>query len=584
MLLRSFMPWRLLVSRDVCERRASVASRPRAPGRSASLPALGQFALLTGLALLPRTALAYTIESGATPNCHERIAIAAWREASASFPEVATPLSARGDDQALIEDVPFTVPRSLRSIGPVTLLLGVRDNDIKQHGPQDLEKLSSTASLPEGQEEHCLRAPDEDEPDGSRRAVDDCREFVRRHLLASLDGLDSEGRPDTDKRSKLEAVLAIRDGIEVSVPTYFLQAGRALHAIQDSFTHTFRNPDDPGKIRVVLNFIDYTEDTLDEPIDGPPHASELDKCEDLDELRAERLALATEASGAALLATLDPALDRAEKETAIESMLDRYIAFDSAAHCSADDGWCDAPERRYGSPTIRCSAAPGVASGSAGLVAVLIVMAALHRRRRRWAGLAAAAGVLGISLPAGADPKSGPIDGPVSALTGTSDAASQGRIDKAGAFFGRVAAGASYDSAALSAGLGLRWQFDRRWMLGFDGEWNPYIAVTPSKIRPGSANAYLSLIRRFQLRYAAVNIRTTASIGGSMLLFDLVGADKYSLGPYFGLSFLGVEWKAARGFYVTIDPTYIAIPIPSVVGIPFMYAQYRFLVGVEFGG
>jgi len=159
-----------------------------------------------------------------------------------------------------------------------------------------------------------------------------------------------------------------------------------------------------------------------------------------------------------------------------------------------------------------------------------------------------------------------------------------GKIERAGAFFGRLAVGASYDNAALSGGLGIRYQFSRNWMLGLDGEWNPYIATSPGKIRSGSANAYLSIVRRFQLRWETVNIRSTASVGGSMLLFDLVGADKYSVGPYFGISFLGAEIKAARGFYVTIDPTYIAIPIPSVTGVPFMYAQYRFMVGIEFGG
>lgn len=81
-----------------------------------------------------------------------------------------------------------------------------------------------------------------------------------------------------------------------------------------------------------------------------------------------------------------------------------------------------------------------------------------------------------------------------------------------------------------------------------------------------------------------MNIRTTASLRASMLLFDLVGADKYSVGPFFGVSFLGVEWKVARGVYVTLDPTYIAIPVPSLKGVPFMYAQYRFLLGLEFGG
>ena len=38
-----------------------------------------------------------------------------------------------------------------------------------------------------------------------------------------------------------------------------------------------------------------------------------------------------------------------------------------------------------------------------------------------------------------------------------------------------------------------------------------------------------------------------------MLLFDLVGADKYSFGPFVGASFLGAEWNAARGVYLTID-------------------------------
>jgi hypothetical protein len=63
-----------------------------------------------------------------------------------------------------------------------------------------------------------------------------------------------------------------------------------------------------------------------------------------------------------------------------------------------------------------------------------------------------------------------------------------------------------------------------------------------------------------------------------------VGAPAGSVGPYMGLSFLGVEWKYSPGFYVTIDPTYIAFPVPHVTGTPFGYFQYRFLVGVEFGG
>jgi hypothetical protein len=121
-------------------------------------------------------------------------------------------------------------------------------------------------------------------------------------------------------------------------------------------------------------------------------------------------------------------------------------------------------------------------------------------------------------------------------------------------------------------------------MFGFDAEWNPFYVPVPLNVRAGVVNAYVSVIRRFQLTQKTVNIRTTAGLGASVLLFDLVGAPAGSVGPFFGLSFLGVEWKATPGFYVTIDPTYIALPVPHLTGAPFGYLQYRFLVGVEFGG
>ncbi|HEY6078979.1 MAG TPA: hypothetical protein VIW29_09265 [Polyangiaceae bacterium] len=499
---------------------------------------------------------------------------------------MASPLPSSGDDEALIADVPFSVPDDFSNIGGATLLLGVRDNDIKEHGPNDLQEIPIAASDPKLQAEHCLRAAEHDEPDGSRLAVEACREFIAGKLLAAIDGLDEAGAPDGHKRDNLRVTLAIRDQIDVSVPRFFLQAGRALHAIQDSFTHTFRNPDEPGKIRVVLNFLEYTQDTLDPAVDGPPHASELDECSNLDELRSERLELAKEASSMALLATLDPKLDIAGKERAIEGVLDDYLAYDEQADCSAENGWCDAAETQYGSPTLGChtSRAPGSGAGLGWLMAAG-AWAFWRGRRARWlAPVAALLLLLGVASPARADSSTGPIDSPAKALAGESSAAMPGKVDKAGAWFGRVSGAAAYDNTALVAGLGLRYQFTRKWMVGLDGEWNPYVSLTPTNVRMGSANAYVSLIRRFQQKWADVNIRSQLALGASMLLFDLVGADQYSMGPYIGLSFLGVEWKAARGLYVTFDPTYIAIPIPNVVGVPFMYAQYRFTVGLEFGG
>jgi hypothetical protein len=121
-------------------------------------------------------------------------------------------------------------------------------------------------------------------------------------------------------------------------------------------------------------------------------------------------------------------------------------------------------------------------------------------------------------------------------------------------------------------------------MLGLDAEWNPFLAVSPTRLRPGALNIYVSVIRRFQLKSESVNVRTTVALGASILLFDLVGAPAGGVGPFFGVSLLGVEWKAAPGFYLTLDPSYIAFPVPHLTGTPFGYLQYRFQVGLEFGG
>jgi hypothetical protein len=548
------------------------------------LPALRRFCRAVGAALTVLCAAggarAYTIQSEATQGCHELVTREAWEATERELPEVTVPLRSSGDDEALMNDLDFDLSKSRRNIGFATLILGVRDNDVKQHGPNDLKNLSPVASDPKLQPEHCLRAPDQDEPNGSRDAVEACREYIRGQLLAALDGLDAQGRPDPSVREKLSVSLAIRGTTDVSVPSFFLHAGRGLHAIEDSFTHTFRNPKNPKKIRVVLNFVEYSEGRLDETRDGPAHASELDQCDDPDELRTERHRLAVEAGNHALSALLDPSRSRAAKERAIDQVLDEYISYDEQAKCSAANAWCDAPERSYGSPTLGCSAA-GVAGRTPwGWLAALVLAGAWRTRRARRRLLPLAAALLLFTAGKAHAQAAAPPEPDNASITH----APIKPPDPPGAWFGRAALGASYDHAAFSGGLGLRYQFAEKWMLGFDAEWNPYLAITPSKLRAGSANAYLSIIRRYQLVRATVNIRTTASLGASMLLFDLVGADKYSFGPFLGVSFLGAEWKAARGLNLTIDPTYIALPIPSVTGIPFMYAQYRFLVGVEFGG
>ena len=71
------------------------------------------------------------------------------------------------------------------------------------------------------------------------------------------------------------------------------------------------------------------------------------------------------------------------------------------------------------------------------------------------------------------------------------------------------------------------------------------------------------------------------NLGASYLLMSLYGAPAGGVGIYTGVSFLALESKVFRTFYLIIDPINIALPIPQIHGVPLVYHQYRFTVGIE---
>ena len=121
-----------------------------------------------------------------------------------------------------------------------------------------------------------------------------------------------------------------------------------------------------------------------------------------------------------------------------------------------------------------------------------------------------------------------------------------------------------------------------KWVIGGDLEWNPWYSVSPADFEPGLANVYATLKREFAMKSDAVRITTTANLGASVLLFNLYNTPAGSVGPYFGLSLVGVEWRAFHHAYFVLDPG-IVVPVPRVVGIPFEYHQYRLTLGVRWG-
>jgi hypothetical protein len=586
------------------------------------------------LTLSAKRAAAYTIETQVTQGCHEGITGDALREVR--LMNLALPLpSTEQDDGPLLDDLPFSLANDEKDIGAAAMILGVRDNDIKDLSPEALDELGQLTADPALQREHCLRSDTEREPDGTAQAVADCRAFIKQRLLDSLDGLGTDGAPDGQLRQPLTVTLALRGRYTVSVPMFYVRFGQAAHAIQDSFTHTFRDVADPHKITETLDWIDYASNHLNEAQDGPPHMSELDRCDDPDPLRTQRHHLAIEATAVALQIAVDPTLSRDAKGTAFDDMLDTYISY-SDEGCTQANAWCNAPENAYRSNGCGCELGKAGAGqrGASVLGGLIVTLFALRRRRARAVvrgvtltvlalltlgapRLALAQGEPGQAATPAADhraagappppaeqtptvlktppasaqketvlptaPEHAP-QGPAAALSGTSSAATPGLRDPAGSVFLHAAAAASYDNPALSFALGGKYQLSSGWMVGLDAEWNPWLPKTPFRFRAGTGNAYATLVRRYQFGYEPVNFRTTAALGASTLLIDLPGAQKWGVGPLAGISFLGVEWKVHPGYYLVVDPTYFTMVAPHLTGTPLVYYQYRFQVALEIGG
>lgn len=528
---------------------------------------------------------AYTIASAVSDNCHERITGEALRRVRAELP-TAGPLHASADERALIADLPFKVDDDLDDLGGATLLIAVRDNDLKGRHSVDLAKLALVHGDPNGQREHCLRGETDDEPNGSERALAACRAFIRERFEQALEGLDAAGQPDLSKRTKLPVYAALRHRVEPPLPTFYVRIGQALHTIEDSFTHAYRSADGL-KVTVVSNWLREVEGTLDEERHGPPHAGELDHCRDLDELRELRRTLATDAATETLRAALDPAQSREQKLRALDGILDKYLSLQSG--CTYENQWCDAPEAEYGNrPNLRCSLSRDAADLAPLWLLVWLLVGRRFRRPQRNLGLPLAL-FAGLSIAPGA--ALAESDARREELGHKADdmASRRDRTDadhKQLVFGGYAGGGASVDHGALAIALGARARFRKNWLFGADAEWNPWISdprviYNTEHFRPGVFSFYFSGMFRLPLENESFNLRTSVSLGLSTMLMDLYGAPRGSTGVYGAVSPLALEWKMARVPYLVITPLSIALPAPQLNGVPFVYAQYRFTIGIE---
>ncbi|MFT3706871.1 MAG: hypothetical protein QM817_04310 [Archangium sp.] len=486
-------------------------------------------------ALAGTVAHAFSIETSFTTGCHERISVEALKRAGWPRGEVEPPADA--ELQQLIANLPFHVPQGS---GPwlTALIIGVRSNDLHGVAPTDFPEFAQAQLAEEFQEEHCLRAAAEDFVSGDVDALSRCEQFVRARLALAHGPNETI---DLDQTESVRIALLYQDA-QVDLPRFAYRLGQAMHAVQDSFTHTLRAPTS-GPVLHVFNFVDPAlRPDYFAGRDGFGHLSKLDGCESEDPLERERVEQAIEAS-AQLLRALKPAsLTREQRLLDAADRMQPVLRYQSG--CSPDNDWCGVAQLEGAVPKVQgCSTTTFVPA--LGLLALLLV----RRRRRAW-GIVAALGLV-VALPARASP-----------------------------FGAHVGVGASIDRAAMSVELGARLSVHPRVTLGLDVEFNPWFNLLSTTVAPGVMNAYASGTWKW-LETDVVTLRSTLKLGTSVLLFDVVGARAGSVGVFAGASLLAVSLQLRPGTFFTIDPLEVDLAVPSLAGVPLVVRQYRLSIGLE---
>ncbi|MEM9068284.1 MAG: hypothetical protein AAGE52_07245 [Myxococcota bacterium] len=296
---------------------------------------------LLGAAILlsPTTASAFTIGTGFSEGCHERITAAAYQDFLLQLP-LTTIEVPEGDVWrrvgAFLLDEAGVSRRSLSDeqfFLATSLLVGVRSPDTDGHAVLNLEAVRSlhTDPDPEGQYAHALRAVSDDFELGDVAAVAGTRAVILAEMEA---GREAAQLLPEEQNERVTIFFDFYGVIEVQVWSPAYRLGRAAHALQDSFSHTIRDEADEFRtILTVLNFADAVAGTLRESRDGLPHSNALDSC---DERTEGTFQAASRASRDLFIASRD--FFRGRNLDAVQSVLDAWVRYREG--CNEENGFC----------------------------------------------------------------------------------------------------------------------------------------------------------------------------------------------------------------------------------------------------
>lgn len=340
---------------------------------AAALLSLSAMSALLGA----RRAEAFTVRTAFTQACHEVMTLSALMEAvdSIDLERIPAPRTSKWESVVdwIASDLGVSMEDPRERFYYFSLLAGVRAPDTDGHSFSNLETVRALHVDPDGQHEHCLRAPYEDGSEGNLSAARGC---VRVFIEAMEDA--SEAAEAEETRIFVPFMLDHYGRIELEAwaPAYHL--GRALHVLQDSFSHTIRTPDLQALLHIT-NYAEAVSGSLRASRDGIAHSVATDRC-DLD--NAERASAAVEAS-IELLGLTGSSPERL-RASVIKAFAARWLSLDeSASRCTLANDFCDSPwlERALEEPTrppLGCSAsAPGADRDARGSLVALFAFSAI---------------------------------------------------------------------------------------------------------------------------------------------------------------------------------------------------------------
>ncbi|TPV95331.1 MAG: hypothetical protein B7733_10800 [Myxococcales bacterium FL481] len=336
----------------------------------------------TSVASSSTSAWAYYVGTGVTPDCHERLTIDALLEV---VDEIEPGLIVMASSELSQNLTRYVATRyGLEHLEErhqqlaMVLFVGVRDLDTGGGAALNVVNLRHEHGGRHQQHAHCTRNEDDDYAAGDAVAVAGCRDGIvknaNRSWRASL-------RPAPDQIIDVPFVLDFYGGVDLPVWAPGFLLGRALHGLQDSFSHTLRTRD-YRRITHVMNYTDAigpVED-YDEARDGLRHSVAMDACSD-DNAEIVR---ATRQATVEMIRAVASEWTTATQGAAL-TVVDRWIQYEPG--CEYPD-YCDSPWLDYAQsdesyPFTGCSTASDATPDGGGLGLVILVGLGLGRRRGR---------------------------------------------------------------------------------------------------------------------------------------------------------------------------------------------------------